>query len=60
MHRARVPPQARIRLLDEAASGTDAASAARLIREVQRASTVVLVAHDVSGLEGMFPVRVDL
>jgi ABC-type uncharacterized transport system fused permease/ATPase subunit len=46
--------------LDEAASGTDAASAARLIREVQRASTVVLVAHDVSGLEGMFPVRVDL
>jgi len=46
--------------LDEAASGTDAASAARLIREVQRASTVVLVAHDVSGLQGMFPVRVDL
>ena len=46
--------------LDEAISGTDVASGASLVREVQRGSTVVLVAHNIGELEGMFPVRVDL
>lgn len=47
-------------LMDEATSGMDAESSARLIREVQRVSTAVLVAHDVKALDGLFHVRVDL
>jgi len=46
--------------MDEATSGMDAESSARLIREVQRVSTAVLVAHDVKALDGLFHVRVDL
>ena len=47
-------------LMDEATSGMDADSSVGLIREAQRVSTVILVAHDVDALGGMFPVRVDL
>jgi len=46
--------------LDEAFSGMDAGSAVRMIREVQKDSTVVLVSHDVASLEGLFVARVDL
>ena len=47
-------------LMDEAASGMETDSSVRLIREVQRVTTVVLVAHDVEALSGLFSVRVDL
>ena len=47
-------------LMDEATSGMDADSSVGLIREAQRVSTVILVAHDVDALGEMFPVRVDL
>ena len=47
-------------LMDEAACGMEADSSVRLIREAQRVTTVVLVAHDVEALSGLFSVRVDL